>query len=266
MKISGYVPFYNNESTVLAAVDSLRNQNPPLDEVFAIDDGSTDKSVAVLEQNDVRVLRQPRNLGRGAARARAMCEASNELVLCCDATNVLPTDFACHASRWFDDASVGAVFGVITDPTPHGTIARWRARHLFKADGAYTVSHRTTLITFGTMVRASAIAAIGGFDTQLRHNEDNELGERLLCAGYDVVGDPSLKVVVNIKNTLPQVLERYWRWYVGKDEYFSYKAYLRSIWYSARSMALSDLKSGDPFAACISLCLPHYQLWRHFVK
>ena len=40
------------------------------DEVFAIDDGSTDCSADLLEKAGVRVLKQPANLGRGAARRR----------------------------------------------------------------------------------------------------------------------------------------------------------------------------------------------------
>ena len=152
MGISGYVPFYNNAKTVLAAVDSLRRQHPPLDEVFAIDDGSTDHSVELLEAAGVRVLQQTHNLGRGAARKLAMEMARNQFVLCCDATNILPADFAARALPWFKDPKVAAVVGLITDPKPRGVISRWRARNLFKAGIPRSASKGASFITFGTMV------------------------------------------------------------------------------------------------------------------
>ena len=266
MGISGYVPFYNNAQTVLAAVDSLRHQQPPLDEVFAIDDGSTDHSADLLETAGVRVLKQPANLGRGAARRLAMEVALHEFVLCCDATNMLPADFAVRALRWFGDPEVAAVVGLITDPNPRGVVSRWRARNLFKAGVPRSASKGASFITFGAMVRSSAVVAVGGYDASLRHSEDAELGSRLDAANFDVVGDPTLQVFCNIRNSLPQVLERYWRWYAGKDELFSLKIYWKLILFSFKTMAWGDLQAGEPLTCIISLLLPHYQCWKFLKK
>ena len=266
MGISGYVPFFNNASTVLAAVDSLRYQRPALDEVFAIDDGSSDESVALLEAAGVLVLRQPANLGRGAARQLAMNVAQHEFVLCCDATNILPVDFAARALPWFEDNQVAAVVGLITDTNPQGIVSKWRARNLFKADVQRFVSAGAPFITFGTMVRSSAVAAVGGFDPSLRHSEDAELNDRLVAGNYDVIEDPSLKVFCNIRNTLPEVLERYWRWYAGKDELFGLKTYFKMTWFSVRTMAWEDLRAGQPLASLISLLIPHYHCMKFLLK
>lgn len=265
MGISGYVPFFNNASTVLDAVDSLRCQCPALDEVFAIDDGSTDQSAVILESAGVRVLRQPANLGRGAARRLAMDVSLHDFVLCCDATNKLPADFAARTLPWFQDRNIAAVVGLITDPNPQGLVSRWRARNLFKAGVPRIASKGASFITFGTMVRSSAVEAVGGYNDNLRHSEDAELGSRLAAAGFDVLGDPSLQVYCNIRNSLPQVLERYWRWYAGKDELFGFRTYAKLIWFSVKVMAWGDLKSGEPLTCLISLLLPHYQCWR-FIK
>lgn len=266
MGISGYVPFYNNAATVLAAVDSLRQQEPPLDEVFAINDGSFDNSNQLLIDAGVKVVQQPGNLGRGAARKRAMEVAQNEFVLCCDATNTLPTDFAIRALRWFDDPKIAAVFGLITDPNPQGPVSRWRARKLFKADVAHHASKGDLLITFGTMVRASLVAEVGGFDARLRHTEDFELGKRLARSSYGVISDPCLPVFCNARNNLGEVLERFWRWHVGKDEQFNINSYLKMLKFSIKAMAWEDLQAGDPLACGISLLLPHYQLWKFVQK
>ncbi len=260
--ISGYVPFYNNAPTVLAAIDSLRQQQPPLDEVFAIDDGSTDLGSDLLESAGVRVLKQPVNRGRGAVRKLAMEVARHQFVLCCDASNILPADFAARTLPWFEDPRVAAVVGLITDPNPRGVVSRWRARNLFKAGIPRRVSKGAAFITFGTMVRSSAVAAVGGYDASLRHSEDAELGYRLAAADFETIGDPTLQVYCNIQNSLPGVLERYWRWYAGKDEIFGVKVYFKLVWFSVRTMAWEDLKAGEPLTCLISLLLPHYQCWR----
>ncbi|HSH95613.1 MAG TPA: glycosyltransferase family 2 protein [Roseimicrobium sp.] len=260
--VSAYIPCFNNAPTVLAALDSIRRQSVAVPEVFVVDDGSTDDSAALLEKADVRVIRMGRNMGRGAVRSRAMTESSGEIVLCCDATNVLEPRFLEKALHWFDDTGVGAVFGRISQGRNGGVVHRWRGRHLFKTDVPRTVDRNSTLITYGTLLRKSAVMAAGNFDPSLRHSEDAELGVRMSRLGYAIVADPSLEVLCNTDNTLSQVLERYWRWHAGREEGFGPVDYLKSMWFSARTLAVCDLRKGDPLAACISLLVPHYQFWR----
>jgi GT2 family glycosyltransferase len=262
MKLSAFLPFYNNQGSVLAALHSLDQQDVRLDDLFALDDGSTDCGAEPVEANGFRCLRQPGNLGRGAARYRAMQEAMGELVVCCDATNVLPPDFVRRLLPWFEDPQVAAVYGRIQDRVPRGAAGRWRARHLFKQDHPMQVRHHAPLITYGTLLRRSAVLAVGNFDPALRHSEDAELGERLLAAGYDIIFDPSVPVICNVTNTLGQVLERYWRWYAGKDEKVSWHGYWRNCVYAMKFMAFEDLRANDPVAALISLLCPHHQFWR----
>lgn len=265
-KLSAYVPAYNNGTAVLAAVESLRLQQPPIDDIFVLDDGSNDGSAETLESIGVRVYRQSANLGRGAARRLAMVEAKAEFVICCDATNVLPPDFVSRLLSWFEDPKVAAVYGRIQDPSPQKAIGRWRARHLFKAGQAMGVTHRAPLITYGTILRRSAALEVGNFSEELRHSEDAELGERLLSAGYDIVADPQVPVFCNKQNSISEVLERYWRWYAGKNEGTSWRGYGKTVGYSIKAMAWQDLRAGDPIAALISLVCPHYQFWMSRVR
>jgi glycosyltransferase involved in cell wall biosynthesis len=67
-QVSAYLPCYNERSSVRAAAESVLNQVTPADEVFIVDDGSTDGSGNV---EGIRVVRLEINQGRGAARARA---------------------------------------------------------------------------------------------------------------------------------------------------------------------------------------------------
>jgi len=262
LKVSAYIPCFNNRETLPEVIASVRAQTTPVDELFVVDDGSTDDTAARVEALGVQMLRQPGNLGRGAARARAMQQARGEFVLCVDATNVLSPAFAESALRWMEDSKVAAVFGRIVEGRNRTAVERWRGRHLFKNDVTFEVNRQAVLITYGTLVRRSAVAAVGGYDPTLRHTEDAELGERLLKAGHDVIFDPQLEIRSIARNSVAQVLERYWRWTVGKEGRTTLRGYLSGVSYATKVMAREDLKHGDWAAAGISLLSPHYALLR----
>jgi len=262
MKYSAYVPCYNAAATVRRAVESVLAQTIRPDEVLLVDDGSTDGSLDAVRGLDVRIISQPRNQGRGEARARAMREAQHEQVLCCDATNTLEPAFVEKALTWLADPRVAAVFGRITQPPAETLAERWRGRHLFKVDAAQESRRQTSLCTWGTLMRASAAQRVGGYDRRLRHTEDGELGVRLLAAGFDVVYDPQLTVTSIAPNTVAQVLERHWRWYAGTTPSASWREYRKSIAHSIKCMAKDDLRAGDPLCVPLSLLSPHYHLWR----
>jgi glycosyltransferase involved in cell wall biosynthesis len=260
--LTAYVPCFNARATLRRAVESVLAQTVKPAEVLVVDDGSTDQSTGEIRDLDVRIVTLPRNLGRGAARARAMSEARYDLVLSCDASNMLEPAFVEKALTWFDDPQVAAVFGRITQ-APASTVAeRWRGRHLFKIALAHEPARRSSLSTWGTLVRASAVRGVGGYNHRLHHTEDGELGSRLLAANHDVVYDPRLEVMSIAPDTLGHVLERHWRWYAGTHPAVSWREYRKSIAHSVKCMAIDDLRAGDPLSVPVSLLSPHYHFWR----
>jgi glycosyltransferase involved in cell wall biosynthesis len=262
LSISAYVPCYNNEDTIVRAVEAIRRQTIPVQEVIVVDDGSTDGSAAAARSAGARVAHLGRNSGRGPANARGILEAHADLVVCCGATNVLEPDFVERALPWFDEPLVAAVYARVDDPRPEGVVRRWRARHLFRTGSQAVVEHHASLITTGSILRRTAVLKVGNFNTSMRQVEDAELGDRLIAAGYDIVSDPRLRVISVAQNTVSQVLERYWRWGVGIDESLSLTWYRKQIAYSVKVMVRQDLAEGDVLAVPLSLFSPHYQFWR----
>lgn len=263
MRISAFVPCFNNARTVLAAVESLRRQCVEVDQLFVIDDCSTDESVRVVESAGIQLIRLESNLGRGAVRQRALLESRHEFVLSCDGTNTLPDDFAFRSLRWFEERrQAAAVYGRMVQSESLSFVDRWRGRHLFKEGHALAVETRASLITWGVMLRRSAVLAVGNFDSSLRQSEDRELGKRLLAAGYDVVFDPSLSVKSQERGEMSRTLERYWRWYSGEDPSLNVNDYLKDTLYSLKVMAREDLAAGDPLASLMSVIAPHYKMYR----
>ena len=93
MKISLIIPVYNKEDFVVRCIDSLINQSYEDIEIIAIDDGSTDDSLKILnelEKKDQRmkVFHQD-NAGVSVARNRGLLEATGDYVYFIDGDDYL---------------------------------------------------------------------------------------------------------------------------------------------------------------------------------
>jgi glycosyltransferase involved in cell wall biosynthesis len=88
LKLSILMPAYNEERTIIHAIDELLGVEYPCDvELIVVDDGSTDRTHSLLaEVRDPRVLvhRHPRNRGKGAGLMTAASLATG--------THILPFD------------------------------------------------------------------------------------------------------------------------------------------------------------------------------
>ncbi|MDX1953698.1 MAG: glycosyltransferase [Verrucomicrobiota bacterium] len=264
--ISAYIPCYNNALSLSKAIESMRKQTVQVDELFVIDDGSTDDSLAIAAKHQVKVVSLGKNFGRGRVRAEAVERSMNPFVLSCDATNALEPDFLEKALPHFDVSATAAVFGRIRQMPGGNFIQRWRGRHLFQEEIAASLEKKALLSTWGCVLRREAALKVGNFNPNLRHSEDADLGERLLKQGYEVVFDPRLNVFSVVENSLGQVLERYWRWYAGKNENLSIRSYLKQIVFSIKVLAVRDWRAGDPGASFVSLLVPHYQFWKTLIR
>ncbi len=89
MKLSILMPVYNEAATVTTVVKRVLDVEYPCEvELVAVDDGSKDDSVALLEgigDERLRVVRHERNQGKGAAIRTAARHATGDHMIICDA-------------------------------------------------------------------------------------------------------------------------------------------------------------------------------------
>jgi len=263
VKISAYIPCFNNADTILRALDGIERQTHPVAELIVVDDGSTDETPRLLTQKaNLRYERSEVNRGRGNARQTAMERSQYDLVLCCDATNRLHPEFLEHALPWFENPRIAAVYGDLADESPGNACDRWRQRHLFRRSETQTPMTTDSLITWGTVLRKSASEAVGGFRRDMPHSEDADLGHRLLSSDWIMMRDPKLRLHPLVSNSPGKLCERFLRWYLGPEPNLSSKTRVKMSVYILKVLASEDFKLREWSALLISIrcslaCLFH---------
>ena len=88
MKLSVVVPVYNEKKTVLQILDRIRRVDLPK-EIIIVDDFSTDGTRVILQglppSDDLKIIFQPENRGKGAALRRGFEAVSGDIVVIQDA-------------------------------------------------------------------------------------------------------------------------------------------------------------------------------------
>jgi glycosyltransferase involved in cell wall biosynthesis len=180
--VSVIIPTYNSATLVTKAVQSVLAQSVQPTEIIVVDDGSTDDTRQRLSTYGVRYLHQ-QNQGVAAARNLGLRQATGELIAFLDADDVwhprkLELQIAAIAANP-DLVLLGtAVFDwPIEQP---GNVNR---AGVIKAMPWRKLAVKNHLVTSSIVVRHTALAKAGDFDTALQGPEDHDLWLRLAEAG-----------------------------------------------------------------------------------
>lgn len=101
-RVSIIMPTYNRADTITRAVQSVRAQSFEDWELVIVDDGSTDKTLAVLSDVDSRIRLIPKkHEGVAAARNRGLAEARGDLIAFLDSDDAWPAHHLALATAFF---------------------------------------------------------------------------------------------------------------------------------------------------------------------
>ena len=165
-KISVIVPVYNCEAFLGEALDSLFAQNYSKLEVIVVDDGSTDRSLAVAKSfPSIRCLTQT-NMGPAAARNAGLKVAGGSIFAFVDGDDVWSPDHLEVLLPRLEAESYDLAYGHIQRVGPN----------LKKADGSPDfLGPPTSDFGFGSgLIRAEAFRRVGWMNPGYRRGEDTE--------------------------------------------------------------------------------------------
>jgi GT2 family glycosyltransferase len=188
------VPCKNAAPTLHAVLDAGERLAP--DELFVVDDGSTDETAAIARRHGARVLSHGKNRGLAAARNTALARARTELVVFVDGDAVPDPDLLSRLAAGYDDPRLAAVGGQVMEHAESGALPdRWRALFWRQTQGAAPLDDAPFVVGACCSLRRQAALEVGGFSTRFRENgEDVELCARLRQHGYRLAYDPDARV------------------------------------------------------------------------
>ncbi|MFK4809722.1 glycosyltransferase [Devosia sp. ZW T5_3] len=180
-EISVIVTTYNHARYLRDAIESIRGQSHPADEIIVVDDGSSDHPETVTaEFTGVELIRQA-NQGLSAARNTGLRAARGRYILFLDADDRL-TEIALDTllRRIKAHPGCGFVYGAYRQ---FGTEPDWSKEYTLRPTGRdpyQTLLTQNCIRMHGTVLyRRELLAAIGGFDTTLPACEDYDVYLRM---------------------------------------------------------------------------------------
>jgi glycosyltransferase involved in cell wall biosynthesis len=173
--VSIMMPFLNREATLSRAVQSALAQTFRDWELIAVDDGSTDRSVEVLQSfgdTRIRVVRHERNRGVAAARNTAVHASMGEYIALLDSDDEwLPSKLERQIEAMRADEKMRAFCCCAFAFERDGKIEHWPRPW---GDSWEKALHFECTFGFGStlVVRREVALARGDFDTELPRHED----------------------------------------------------------------------------------------------
>lgn len=203
---------YNGSLTIRECLQGLMKLNYPFYEVIVIDDGSTDKTAQIAAEFDVKLISTP-NKGLSAARNLGALEAKGEIISYIDDDAIPDSEWLLYLAATFNDCYYAAVGG--PNIAPHDV--SFIADCVDHSPGA--PSH--VLITdveaehipgCNFSIRKSALAKLGGFDTQfIAAGDDVDMCWRIIEAGWKIGFNPGAMVWHHRRRTA----KSYWKQQLG---------------------------------------------------
>ncbi len=219
IEVSVIIPAFNAATSICACLDALSAQKTDREfEVIVVDDASTDDlsfiTTKYADNLRLKLLRLQINSGPGAARNAGAAEAAGNILVFTDADCVPAPDWLEKILASMVDPDVTGVKGVYQ--TFQNDLWARLAQLEFEERYEKLASHGEIdfIDTYSGAYRKSAFMAAGGFNPELRQNEDVDLAFRIKETGARFLFAPEAKVAhTHREGWLAYASLKYWRGY-----------------------------------------------------
>jgi glycosyltransferase involved in cell wall biosynthesis len=194
IKISVIIPAFNEEKFLGNCLLSLKEQDFKDFEIIVVDNNSTDKTREIAKQFGV-ILVPEKKQGVAFARNKGAKIAKGEILVFTDADTILPKNWLSRIKEEFERDKELIAFGGSCQFYSGPISARLASKFLLKPflflDKFF--SGGFNLMGCNMAIKKEAFFEVGGFNENLKLNEDVEISYRLRKMGK-VKFDPNFKV------------------------------------------------------------------------
>jgi glycosyltransferase involved in cell wall biosynthesis len=205
------IPALNAASTLDTQLRAIAEQDcaGPVD-VIVVDNRSTDTTAAIAKAwgdriPGLRVLDAPDRTSPGYARNVGINMARGELILMCDADDVVDRSWAARLAEALEVSDAVAGGAISWDGGPLPNTARPNA---FKTGLGFLPGFSTC----SAAIRKPVWEAVGGFDENLAEGEDLDLAWRLQLAGFTLSDHPEAFVFYREPTGVAGALRKWYRY------------------------------------------------------
>ncbi|MFC6256243.1 bifunctional polysaccharide deacetylase/glycosyltransferase family 2 protein [Kocuria oceani] len=225
--VSVILPVFNEEPVVARTLAALKASDYPHLEVVAVDDGSTDNTLAVLEEAAatwpaLRVISQP-NAGKSVASNHGIMAATGEIVVTLDGDTLFEPQtvrmFARHFTAPHRGRPVGAVAGHVKVGNRTGILTMWQS--LEYISGICVTRMAESVVGAISIVpgacaawRREALQAAGGYSHDTLA-EDADLTMTLQQHGWAIVQENQAVAWTEAPMTVRGLAKQRLRWTYG---------------------------------------------------
>jgi cellulose synthase/poly-beta-1,6-N-acetylglucosamine synthase-like glycosyltransferase len=223
--VSVVIPAKNEEDHIEACLASVLAQDHEDLEVLVVDGASTDRTCELVEavaarDPRVRLLHNPRGIIPVALNL-ALAEARGRWLVRVDSHAAVPPDYVRLAVQHLETGRWGGVGGRKdgVGRTPAGkAVAAAMASPFGVGNSTYhygTETRTVEHIPFGAYPVALA-RELGGWNEDLRVNQDFEFDWRVRASGHELLFDPALRIDWHSRQTVRELYAQYRRYGKGK--------------------------------------------------
>ena len=222
-EVTVLIPAYNEESVIEQTVRAALASDYPKLEVVVVDDGSTDHTSEIVQENfgrdrRVRLLMQA-NHGKPSALNHGLSEASGEIIVSIDADTIVDPDAISLLVRHFADPTVGAVAGNVKVVNRSRWLTRWQALEYITSQNlekrAFDLLNCIPVVPGAAGAwRADVLRNHGGFsgDTVA---EDTDLTLTIRREGLKILYDEEAIGRTEVPDTIDALIRQRFRWTFG---------------------------------------------------
>ena len=211
MKISIIIPVYNSSFTLKECLNSIFSSTFKDYEVIVVSGNSTDDSIKIAKQFQIKIIELPENKGPALARNKGFQVAQGDIILFLDSDVILNKNSLSLIIDKFSLTEVNAIQGIYS----HEPNYKYLATQFYQSYLCYYVwpenkKYATTLVTGCFAIRKEIFNKFGGFDVNIENAscEDEKFGYSLIEKGYKVLILRDLQVVHRVNYNVINFIKR----------------------------------------------------------